>query len=587
MAVSAAGASEATTVENKITACPLAIFNVIDESAYAEFRAVGADAVIFELSSELKAVDGNGAEIASITETEEVATSHDAQLIYNVDDVATLNNLITYLGENDKKTAVATSSQAVAVTASGENRLRVFARAGNVVGKAAAADEIKAACIAGAQTIIIDGKTDYDTVRYIQSRLKAVWVTTSGGTEDIADAFSMGVYGVVTPSVKGYNKVVGLISSAAKNKEYILGRAPYNVAHRGLTVSHAENTVEAIRDAARAGADHVEIDIRLTKDKRIVLLHDDPVQYAMFNPDGTTASGRISQMTLAELKALDMKNGDKISTLDEVFSAANGEYEKDLTYLIEVKDENTTNELVELFAEKVKEYDMGDRIALITFHNGHFANLKRYLPEIPVSLLCYTDKGSTVEEKAFSFRSGIDMQYNGNGGMTSFYGDGTSRSAYAAAYKYLAKRGYALWLWTYDTSSMKEAMSRGVTGITTDDCTYLTGSVEKLVIEDEYAVTSLPKDGDKVKIDAVTYKGEIVKADAIVKVISSDKNSEKAILVYSPEDGFGLSGKTVTFVKKDEAEKGCGSKVNSTAAGISALSAAFAYMVVKRRRTAK
>ena len=568
--VSSAGAAGRSVEQTQkpITACALAVVDVTDKAVYDECFGAGiADAAIFRLSAGLKIVDAGGNEIADLADARSKAAVADVAAVYDVESTDVLTEFSAYLKSNGvKRATLASSSTAVCMLAADDSRIKVFYRVNDdVTDRDSAVDAIKKANLCGAQTIILGGKTTAETVRYIQSRLKAVWLETDGTKTGIADALSYGVYGVITSSQTNYETVTSLISYASGDSR-ILGRAPYNVAHRGNTLVHAENTVGAITDAAKAGANHVEIDIRLTLDKQIVLLHDDPVQYAMFNPDGTTASGRISQMTLAQLKELNMKNGDKISTLDEVFAAANGEYEKNLIYLIEIKDENTSNELVKLFSEKIAEYDMADRIALITFHNGHFANIKRYLSDIPVSLLAYTDGGANVDEKAFSFRSGIDMQYDGNGGMTAFYGEeGTKADAYNSAFGYFAKNGYPLWLWTYETSSMKDAVMRGVTGITTNDSLYLTNYVEKLAVENEYKVASLPKDGDTVEIDAITYKGETKTVDATVKVLEESDGTVKATLVYAPEDGFGLASKTVTFIKDETAgRKGCGGTLDLT-----------------------
>ena len=328
--VSSAGAAGRSVEQTQkpITACALAVVDVTDKAVYDECFGVGiADAAIFRLSAGLKIVDAGGNEIADLADARSKAAVADVAAVYEVESTDVLTEFSAYLKSNGvKRATLASSSTAVCMLAADDSRIKVFYRVNDdVTDRDSAVDAIKKANLCGAQTIILGGKTTAETVRYIQSRLKAVWLETDGRKSGIADALSYGVYGVITSSQTNYETVTSLISYASGDSR-ILGRAPYNVAHRGNTLVHAENTVGAITDAAKAGANHVEIDIRLTLDKQIVLLHDDPVQYAMFNPDGTTASGRISQMTLAQLKELNMKNGDKISTLDEVFAAANGEY---------------------------------------------------------------------------------------------------------------------------------------------------------------------------------------------------------------------------------------------------------------------
>lgn len=83
-------------------------------------------------------------------------------------------------------------------------------------------------------------------------------------------------------------------------------------AHRGLSASaHPENSVAALRAAVAAGIDVVEIDLRATADGAIVLMHDASVERT------TGGAGRVSAMSLARLKALDLGAGEPVPTLGE------------------------------------------------------------------------------------------------------------------------------------------------------------------------------------------------------------------------------------------------------------------------------
>lgn len=75
------------------------------------------------------------------------------------------------------------------------------------------------------------------------------------------------------------------------------------MAHRGASAEAPENTVAAIEAAASAGADIVEIDVRLTADGIAVVLHDPDV-----GPT-TDGAGLVHTMTLAEVKRLDASGG--------------------------------------------------------------------------------------------------------------------------------------------------------------------------------------------------------------------------------------------------------------------------------------
>jgi glycerophosphoryl diester phosphodiesterase len=74
---------------------------------------------------------------------------------------------------------------------------------------------------------------------------------------------------------------------------------PVNLAHRGASEMAPENTMEAFRLGVEAGAGGLELDVHLTRDGRLVVIHDPTV-------DRTTGgTGAVADMTLDELRALD------------------------------------------------------------------------------------------------------------------------------------------------------------------------------------------------------------------------------------------------------------------------------------------
>jgi len=70
-------------------------------------------------------------------------------------------------------------------------------------------------------------------------------------------------------------------------------------AHRGASTTHPENTVAALKEAIRLGVHMIEFDVALTKDKKLVLMHDSTLDRT------TNGSGAVSDFTLAQLKELD------------------------------------------------------------------------------------------------------------------------------------------------------------------------------------------------------------------------------------------------------------------------------------------
>lgn len=94
---------------------------------------------------------------------------------------------------------------------------------------------------------------------------------------------------------------------------------PLVLAHRGASAYAPENTVAAFRLAAEMGADGIELDSKLARNGTIVVMHDATVDRT------TDGHGRVSDLTLSELKQLDAGAkfdsrfaGERIPTLDEV-----------------------------------------------------------------------------------------------------------------------------------------------------------------------------------------------------------------------------------------------------------------------------
>jgi glycerophosphoryl diester phosphodiesterase len=87
------------------------------------------------------------------------------------------------------------------------------------------------------------------------------------------------------------------------------------IAHRGEHFSHPENTLAAYAAAADAGADYVEIDVRTTRDGKLVIHHDPTVDRM------TGGHGNVKEMTLAELQRLTVQ-GEKLPSFDDVLEFA-------------------------------------------------------------------------------------------------------------------------------------------------------------------------------------------------------------------------------------------------------------------------
>jgi glycerophosphoryl diester phosphodiesterase len=143
-------------------------------------------------------------------------------------------------------------------------------------------------------------------------------------------------------------------------------------AHRGWCAKYPENTMEAFRAAVELGVDQIELDVRVTRDGELVIIHDATVDRT------TNGTGKVSDKLLAELKALDAGShkgeafkGAQIPTFREFM-----EYIKDhptMTVDIELKEYPTAGrealafEVCDRILAMVDEYGFTDRVVINSF----------------------------------------------------------------------------------------------------------------------------------------------------------------------------------------------------------------------------
>ncbi|MEB8088271.1 BppU family phage baseplate upper protein [Staphylococcus pseudoxylosus] len=99
------------------------------------------------------------------------------------------------------------------------------------------------------------------------------------------------------------------------------------IGHRGASGYEDEHTIKSYELAVQQGADYIEMDLQLTKDNKLICMHDATVNRT------TTGTGTIADMTLAQIKALKTTNGEQVPTLEEVVS----HFGKSVNYYIETK----------------------------------------------------------------------------------------------------------------------------------------------------------------------------------------------------------------------------------------------------------
>lgn len=112
------------------------------------------------------------------------------------------------------------------------------------------------------------------------------------------------------------------------------------IGHRGAAGLELENTVTSLKRASNMHVYAIEIDVRLTKDGKLVLCHDgDLLRVA-------NDSRRISQLTLKELQAIPLLDGSKLLTLSQALRTIG-----DIPMIIEIKDNDSARAVLRTLAE--------------------------------------------------------------------------------------------------------------------------------------------------------------------------------------------------------------------------------------------
>ncbi len=168
-------------------------------------------------------------------------------------------------------------------------------------------------------------------------------------------------------------------------------------AHRGAKHDAPENTLSAIALAIEQGADWVEIDVQLTADSQVIVVHDRDFNRVAGSPL------RAETSSLADLQALDVGawfapefRGERAPTLDEVLDLVRGR----IGLNIELKYFGPDRGLAERVIELVDERDMGDQIVMMSFEHGRIAAAKTLRPDWIMGLLTAVTLGDVLSREA-------------------------------------------------------------------------------------------------------------------------------------------------------------------------------------------
>ncbi len=154
------------------------------------------------------------------------------------------------------------------------------------------------------------------------------------------------------------------------------------IGHRGASENAPENTLSSISEAWSQSADGVEVDVRLTKDLKVVCIHD---------KNTLRTSGKdalVKDTNLEELRKMDFGAWRGKEWINEPIPLLQDVIElipKDKKLFVEIK--NGKNSIIPI-VEILKEYkEHQDKISIISFKEEVLSGIKEYLPDMKVNLL--------------------------------------------------------------------------------------------------------------------------------------------------------------------------------------------------------
>lgn len=229
------------------------------------------------------------------------------------------------------------------------------------------------------------------------------------------------------------------------------------IAHRGASGTEPENTLRAFKRALQLKAEMIECDLHLTKDNQVIVIHDDTIDRT------TNGTGKVSELTLAEIKKFDAGKGEKIPTLEEIIDLVKGKCKLNL----EIKDNNAVEQVVKIITQK----KILSGTVISSSFEEYLIKVKELNPKIKTALIykaIKTDLGQILFDLlavlTLPLTKRIILRKAKRLGVKSI--NLSKKIATKSMIDYLHQQGFKVMVWTIDEKEeIKRFKTLGVDGI--------------------------------------------------------------------------------------------------------------------------
>lgn len=368
---------------------------------------------------------------------------------------------------------------------------------------------------------------------YVSAMTKVCWAYAADKIEAVG-AITGGCYGVVAESAEILTEAV----SVFRNNGF--ARAQYIAAHRGITTYANENSLTAIAAAINEGATHVEIDLQITADGKILVCHDSQTNSTSNKSGWYFVNATSDRLSEAVLEDYSKKYGESYASLEEVVELVRG---TDLIIIFELKFDGGSTKAVdelkaiETFRTVMQGYpEMDGHWYTITFYSPYAEGMKEYLPQVPVGFIGAAKAGKETDEGTAAWKGLYSSMNNLSDRMTFMrtYNVGCDETDSATpkslAASYLA-RGYAFNTWTFEDASHLLSAINVATTNKADDCAMYV----KEINAENLTLTEAELSAGTVTVSCTTYCGWIVEKECKIVVVDDSGDTVTAMLYCTQE----------------------------------------------------